>query len=93
MSSTPTPDPSLAALHEDVAALKRDLAALLSHLKPGGEPVETQAERLFQAAADEGSKAAKVAADQLARQVEQQPLLSVLIALGVGYIGGRLLSR
>lgn len=26
-------------------------------------------------------------------QVEQQPLVALLIALGVGYVGGRLLSR
>jgi hypothetical protein len=32
-------------------------------------------------------------AKALRRQIEAQPLAALLIALGVGYIGGRVLSR
>jgi len=93
MSSIPPSEPTLASLQEDIAALKRDLSSLLAHLKTGGaeaaEPLEAQAQKLFDAAAVEGGKASSV----LSQQIEQQPLLALLIALGVGYVGGRLLSR
>ena len=71
-------DATLAALNEEIAALKRDLASAMGQFKP---------------AADQGAQAAKAMVGRLEEQVEQQPLLSVLIALAIGYVGGRLLSR
>ena len=92
-SNTPT-EPTLASLQADIAALKHDLSSLLGHLKSGGtrattEPLQEEAQRLYQAAAAQGSKAT----DALSEQIEKQPLMALLIALGIGYVGGRLLSR
>ncbi len=78
MPTTTQTDAAMAALQDEIAALKRDLSSALDQLKP---------------AADEGAQVAKAMVGRLEQQVEQQPLLAVLIALGVGYIGGRLLSR
>lgn len=97
MSNSTTTDPTLIALQEDVAALKRDIANLLAHLKTGAsegaqsaaDRIEDSATRLYRSAAAEGCKSAKA----LGHQVEEQPVIALLIALGIGYIGGRLLTR
>jgi len=90
-------DPSLIALQEDVAALKRDIGNLLAHLKTSAtssaqsaaDQIGDGANRLYRDVASEGCKSAKA----LGRQIEEQPVLAVLIVLGLGYIGGRLLTR
>ena len=96
MSSTTT-DPTLIALQADVSALKRDIGNLLAHLKTsateGAQSAADQlgdgATRLYRSAATEGCKSAKA----LGHQIEEQPVLALLIVLGLGYIGGRLLTR
>ena len=95
--STLTTDQSLSALQDDLAALKRDMGSLLAHLKSGvaaeastaTESIEAGAARLYRGATAEGCKSAKA----LARQVEEQPVLAMLVLLGLGYLGGRLLAR
>lgn len=97
MSISSRTDPDLAALQDDLAALKRDVSNLLEHLKIGAtnnaqsaaERVEDGAQRIYRNVAAEGDRAAKA----IGRQVEEQPLVALLIALGIGYVGGRLLSR
>jgi ElaB/YqjD/DUF883 family membrane-anchored ribosome-binding protein len=84
-------------LHTDIAALKHDVASLIEHLKAGATNgahsatarLDDSAHKLYQDLAAGGERSAKA----IGRQVEQQPLVALLIALGVGYIGGRLLSR
>jgi ElaB/YqjD/DUF883 family membrane-anchored ribosome-binding protein len=104
MSTSTNPDPDLAALRDDLAALKRDVAGLIEHLKAGAtegaqsavegaqsavEHLQDGAHRLCDSVAAEGQREAKV----VCRQIEEHPLLALLIAVGVGYIGGRVLSR
>ncbi len=97
MSTSSKIDPDLAALQEDLAALKRDVSRLLDHLKVGAangaqnaaERLEDGVQRIYRDVAAEGDRAAKT----IGRHVEEQPLVALLIALGVGYVGGRLLSR
>ena len=96
MSATTT-DHTMAALQEDLASLKRDMGNLLTHLKSGAaagahsatDQIEDGASRLYHSATAEGCKSAKA----LGRQIEEQPVLAVLIVLGLGYLGGRMLSR
>jgi ElaB/YqjD/DUF883 family membrane-anchored ribosome-binding protein len=90
-------DPSIAALQDDIAALKRDVSKLIEHLQEGAatsarstaEQIDDGVQRLYRNVAAEGDRAVK----GVSRQIEEQPLVALLIALGVGYIGGRLLSR
>ena len=97
VSASDKSEPGIAGLQEDIAALKRDVASLLEHLKLGattGAPsaagrLDDGAHRVCRGLAAEGGRAAKVVSDQ----IEAQPLVALLIALGVGYVGGRLLSR
>jgi hypothetical protein len=97
MSASNNNDPDLITLHDDLAALKRDVAGLVEHLKAGAangaqnaaDHLDDGARRLYRNVTAEGERSVKA----LERQIEAQPLVALLIALGVGYIGGRALSR
>lgn len=90
-------DPTLSALRDDLTALKQDVAGLLEHLKVGAssgaqsaaEHVDDAAHRLCGSISASGEQSIK----DIGRQVEEHPLLALLLALGVGYLSGRLLSR
>ena len=89
------------AIVDDLAALRRDFAALVSQMKSGalkGANGTTQntldelgegAKRLYDSVAAQGTRAVKA----IDRQVEEQPVTSFLIAFGVGFIASRLLVR
>jgi hypothetical protein len=97
MSVSSKSEPGIAELQEDMAALKRDLSSLIEHLKLGATAgaqsaagqIDDGAHRAYRSIATEAERAAKM----VCRQVEAQPLVALLIALGLGYVGGRLLSR
>jgi len=85
----------------DIASLKRDFAALAEHMKAGvvnratevgqdaSARVREEARRLYGNLAEQGQHSVNA----LGRQVEQQPVISLLIAFALGLIGSRILSR
>ena len=87
----------LAALRADLAALKNDVANLVEHIKVGVkssaqdavDQVRGGVRGVSRTAADQGQQSAKAVGDW----VDQQPMLAVLIAVGVGYFGLRALLR
>lgn len=87
----------LDAIRNDIDALRKDLARLLEHVKAGAfhniagrvEEMSDDARQLYKQALAEGERGAEA----LARQVEERPLASLLIAFGLGFIGGRLVLR
>ena len=89
--------PDLAALQDDILSLKKDVATLLNHVQKEAvsgargavDRLEKQAELLYRTVAAEGHKQA----DVLSHKIEDQPLIAVLVAAGIGYLGGRLLAR
>lgn len=83
---TQAKDSDFAAVSEDVASLKRDLASLMDHVRKGSKGT---AQDLYNGLAAEGERSVKA----ISRQVEEQPLTSLLIAFGIGIISGRLLTR
>ena len=99
MSAKHTVD--LDTIGNDVAVLKRDLSRLMEHMKNGTYDVATEsardaverlgneADQLYRNLAKQGGRSMKA----VSRQVEEQPLASVLVAFGIGLIGGRLLGR
>ena len=97
MSGSNTGAADLESLQQDIAALKRDVGSLLEHLKSGASKgaqnaagqIDDEARRLYRNVASEGERTVKA----ISAQIEEKPLIALLIALGVGYLGGRLLSR
>jgi len=71
--------PDAAAIADDIAALKSDLAKLAGRLKAD--------------AAGNAAATAEQVLKRMTEQVEQQPLLSLLAAFGAGFVLSRLLSR
>ena len=101
MPSPAKPATDIETIGEDLAALKRDFASLMEHLKKGA--VNGVGDSARDAAAKLGGEAhelyGKLAGEStrslqaLSRQVEAQPIASLLIAFAAGFIGGRLLAK
>jgi hypothetical protein len=93
--------PDFQAIISDIAALKRDLAALVGHMKASamsgpGEAAQhaigqlsEELTRAYEAMAGQGEQSAKA----IGRQIEDKPVVSLLLAFGLGLLGGRLLLR
>lgn len=97
MTTTNPADSDLATLRDDLAGLKRDVASLIDHLKIGvatgtrtaATEIDDSARRVMRGVADGAEKSAGL----IAHEVEKQPLVALLIALGIGWVGGRLMPR
>ena len=91
----------LATILDDLSSLKRDFATMMTHMKSTAattvngatqnavDSLSGEAQRIYQNVAAQG----KQSVEALSSRVEEQPLMSLLIAFGVGYLGGRFLSR
>lgn len=87
----------LDTIRDDIDALRKDLARLMEHVKSGAlhniagqvEDMSDEARRLYNRALAEGERGA----DALTRQIEERPLTTLLIAFGLGFIGGRIVLR
>jgi hypothetical protein len=90
----------LQAIISDVSALKHDLAALVRHMKTDVAENVTDARsavgqlgeealRVYGNVAAQGQRSVKA----IGRQVEEQPIMSLLLAFAIGVIGSRVLSR
>ena len=92
------------AVAEDLAALKRDFAALMNQMsqlkstaaKGASDAAEStlgeisdRVDHLYDSVVAQGERSVKA----IGRQVEERPVMSLLIAFGVGFIASRLLSR
>ena len=97
MAAAHTTETTLVTLQDDISALKRDVSSLLEHLQRDASAsahnavaqLDDSAHRAYRALASTGSRSI----EQVGKQVEAQPVMALLLALGVGYLGGRLLSR
>ena len=89
------------AVVNDLAALRRDFAVLMSQMKSGASKdandtaestlgqLGDSANHLYDSVAAQGGRSAKA----IGRQLEARPVMSLLIAFGVGFIASRLLIR
>ncbi len=85
------------ALMADVERLKKDLARAMEHLKSGAV---NSASNLAEDMTDEAlaiyktmAKKSQVATKALGKQVEEQPITSILIAFTAGFFLSRLTDR
>ena len=97
MNASMKVEPDLATFREDLDALKRDVANLIEHVKGGatntvqnaaGE-VERRVRSLRQRVGAEGDRSAKA----LHGFLQDQPIVALTIALGIGYVGARVRRR
>jgi hypothetical protein len=97
MAESTNPEFDLAALRDDLATLKRDVTTLIESVKGGAtdkvqdaaEQIDHNARGFCHEAGAEGERSAKA----IGAWVEKQPVLALLIALGVGYVGARVFLR
>lgn len=86
----------LGGVMADIAALKRDIAAIAAHVTrnasgmtaDAASAIGQEAGRVYDSVAAQGEKSAKA----IGKQIEEQPVASLLIAFAAGFIGSRLLS-
>ena len=93
--------PDLDAIMSDLASLRRDFATLTGHLKIGAIHgangaardaagyLGDEAERIYGNLAAQGERSMKA----IGRQVGEQPIMSLVLAFALGFIGSRFLSR
>ena len=97
MSASMNADPDLAVFREDLVTLKRDVASLIEHIKGGAankvqnaaDQVERRVRSLRQEARAEGERSAEA----VSVFIEKQPFVALMIAVGIGYVGARVLQR
>jgi hypothetical protein len=97
MAETAKAKTDIEAISDDIASLRRDLAALAEHVKRGAvssatgaaAQLSSEAADMYDRLANEGMSSARA----LSRQVEEQPLTSLLVAFALGFVGSRLLPR
>jgi hypothetical protein len=97
MADSTNAETDLAAFRDDLAALRRDVSSLIEHVKGGAadkvqnaaDEIDRRARGFCHDAGAEGERSAKA----VGAWVEKQPVLALLIALGVGYIGARAFLR
>jgi ElaB/YqjD/DUF883 family membrane-anchored ribosome-binding protein len=97
MNASMKVEPDLAIFREDLDALKRDVASLIDHMRNSatnsvqnvsGE-VERRVRSLRQQVGAEGDRSARA----LHVFLQDQPFVALTIAVGIGYVGARVLRR
>ena len=97
MSASMNADSDFAVLREGLVASKRDVANLIEHDKAeatsnaqnAADQIERSMQGFRQQAGAEGERSGKT----INLFVEKQPFVALMIAVGIGYIGARVLRR
>lgn len=93
--SPSTAETDLSQLIADVQSLKQDIAKLADHSRSTvwngaaetANALSSEAQRLYGEVAAKGRDQVK----RVSGQVQEQPIMSILIAFGIGFLGGRIL--
>lgn len=97
MSASMDSDPDIALFREDLARLKRDVASLIEHIKGGAtnnvQNATNQVERHVRSLRQEAGAQGERSAQAVRVFTEKQPLAALIIAVGIGYVGARVLRR
>jgi hypothetical protein len=97
MSATTDTDADLAAIRSDLSSLKGDVARLIEHfrgeVRSGVQDVSDQITDTVRASYENAAANGEQTAKAIGLWIGRQPLLSLGIALGVGYLGARAFSR
>jgi ElaB/YqjD/DUF883 family membrane-anchored ribosome-binding protein len=108
MAQTTQTEDNVAALRKDLSTLSTDVQKLMKAIshdasvnaQNGADHLKDQAAMLAERARQAGAQAtaavargSKAAVGEVEHQIGQHPLSSVLIALGTGFVIGKLLDR
>jgi hypothetical protein len=90
-------DPNIAPFREDLVILKRVVASLIEHIKRGAtnkvQNATNQVERHVRSVRQEAGAQGERSAQAVSVFTEKQPLVALIIAVGMGYVGARVLRR
>ena len=97
MSASMDSDPDIVLFREDLVLLKRDVSSLIEPIKGGAtnnvqnatNQIERHVRSLHQEAGAQGERSAQV----VSVFTEKQPLVALIIAVGIGYLGARVARR
>ena len=97
MNASMKVEPDLAMYREDLDALKRDVASLVGHIKDGAaNTVQTatgEVDRRVRSFGRQADAQRERSTSAVNLFVQNQPVLALTIATGIGYVGARLLRR
>ncbi len=97
MNASMKVEPDLALFREDLDALKRDVASLIDHMKGAAtntaQNVSGQVERRVRSFRQQAGAERDRTAKALNLFVQNQPFVALTIAVGIGYVGARVLRR
>ena len=87
-------------LQQEISDLRRDFSTLLDSLRSRGNGVAEDAEHTIRDLAgqaqkvyDDLSRSSRDSLHAVGRTIEERPLVSILIAFVLGFIGSRLIDR
>jgi hypothetical protein len=87
-------------LQQEISDLRRDFSTLLEGLRSRGDGVAKDAEQTIRDLAgqaqriyDDLSRTSRHSLHTVGKTIEERPLVSILIAFVLGFIGSRLLDR
>ena len=97
MSASMDSDPDIALFREDLVILKRDVASLIEHIKGGAtnkvQNSTNQVERHVRSFRQKAGARGEGSAEAISVFTEKQPLVALIIAVGIGYVGARVFRR
>jgi ElaB/YqjD/DUF883 family membrane-anchored ribosome-binding protein len=82
----------VAKLRGDMDLIKQDLAAIARSVKELGAVKGLEAQARVEALGQQSRQRASAAEQRLGNEINEHPLASVLTALGVGFVIGKLLD-
>ena len=97
MSASMDSDPGIVLFRGDLVTLKRDVASLIEHIKDGAtnkvQSATNQIERRVRSLRQEAGAPGERSAQAVSVFTEKQPFVALMIAVGIGYVGARVLRR
>jgi ElaB/YqjD/DUF883 family membrane-anchored ribosome-binding protein len=87
------PQVELEELKQEFARLRADMSELTETLKRLARSTAEEGRERLRSTAEQSREHARQRWDSIEREIEQRPMTSVAIALGIGFILGKLLDR
>ncbi len=87
------PDQDLKELREDLASLKSDMGDIADTLSKLAHNTADEGRKRVKSAAKQSRAQAEATLGSLEKEIEERPMTSLALALGIGFVMGKLFSR